>query len=217
MRVSDEQWLAAARARAANGEWERRPGEVFEALAKIPPAVAATASLPPALSCPFCPGGPALQPFIRYELLTASPLSLCPNCYGFWAQGDALDRGVADAGVDHPALRQALAPRRCRLCHGRLDDDDVCRSCGTRLPPLECPACARPMDRFDKAGIRLDTCNLCHGTWFDIGEITHVYKVPIPQGLAASTIDEHAADDEPPGWLAFLTSVARIALPYFPG
>ena len=34
MRVSDEQWLAAARARAANGEWERPPGEVFDALAK---------------------------------------------------------------------------------------------------------------------------------------------------------------------------------------
>ena len=73
------------------------------------------------------------------------------------------------------------------------------------------------MDRFDKAGIRLDACSRCHGTWFDIGEITHVYRIPIPQGLAASTVDEHAADDESPGWLTFLSAVARIALPYFPG
>ena len=214
MTASDEAWLAAARARASAGEWER-PAEAMFADVKRH-ATARAASEPATPKCPYCSEHPALLRFQRFELQTIEPLLFCGSCFGFWAKGDALARGVADPGHAHPALEAGLAPRRCRACFGHLKPDNTCAKCGQPLPSLQCPACSATMERFDKEGVTLDQCAACNGVWFDIGEIVRVYGVARVQGLAASTVDEHAYDDEPPGWLIALNVVSRIAFPFLP-
>ena len=154
--------------------------------------------------------------FRRVELQTIDPLRFCLRCYGFWAVGDSLSRGVADPGYGHPALEQVMAPRRCRACHGRLKPDNTCRACGKVLPLLDCPACGKPMQRLEKDGVILDQCAPCRGTWFDIGEIVTIYQLAPYQGLAASTVDEHAADDEPSAWAIALDVVSRLVFPFLP-
>jgi len=71
------------------------------------------------------------------------------------------------------------------------------------------------MERADHRGVLLDTCPTCHGTWFDIGEIAAVYSLPPTQGLAASTVDEHAGD-EPPAWFIAAQLLGRLVVPFLP-
>jgi Zn-finger nucleic acid-binding protein len=215
MPVRDEEWLREARMRAQRGQWERDPEEIYRDLRA---ARAATMPLPAGgPPCPYCAEHPPMQKFWRYEVQTMDPLYCCPKCYGFWATGDSLARGVADpASAYHPALAQAMAPKRCRACHGRLKPEGTCRKCGESLPLLTCPACSKPMERFEKDGVTLDQCGPCRGTWFDVGEITAVYSIAPPQGLAASTVDEHATDDLPSGWMMALDIASRLAFPFLP-
>ncbi|MEX1104373.1 MAG: zf-TFIIB domain-containing protein, partial [Dehalococcoidia bacterium] len=172
----DARWLAEARARvAAGGPWKRTPAEIERAVHTVRDSRRAAA--PAALSCPFCEHHPPLADFRRYESVTFTPLRYCPNCYGFWATGDSLARGVGDPGTDHPALRAGQAPRRCRVCNGHLKPSGDCTKCERALPPTRCPACRTPMTRFEQKGITVDGCDTCHGTWFDMGEIAAVFQV----------------------------------------
>jgi Zn-finger nucleic acid-binding protein len=159
-------------------------------------------------------GHPPMQPFPRYELVSADPFLFCGRCYGFWAEGDALARGVADAGYVHPALDAAVAPRRCKKCFGHLKPNNECAKCGEAPDVYRCPACSKPMERLEQAGVHLDRCNPCNGTWFDTGEIARVYRLAPVQGLAASTVDEHALDGEPPAWMHAAWILARVFLPF---
>jgi Zn-finger nucleic acid-binding protein len=209
----DAAWLAEARARVARGgPWERSRAEVERAAHAVRDARRAAAPAP--LSCPFWDHHPPLETLRRYELVTNTPLRYCPNCYGFWAAGDSLAGGVADPYDDHPALRAGPPPRRCRACHGHLKPNGDCTKCKRPLPPATCPSCRKPMARFERKGITVDGCDTCHGIWFDMGEITAVFEIPAPQGLAASTVDEHATDDEPPSWLVALDILARLFIPF---
>ena len=209
----DEAWLSQARARVAAGSaWERSTAEI-EAAAR---AVRDTRqdSAPDALCCPYCDAHPPLELFRRYEMVSSTPLRYCPRCYGFWAAGDALARGAADPYDDHPALQPARAPRRCRACGGHLKPNDDCARCGRPLPPLDCPQCKRAMDRMEQHGVKLDMCLACKGLWFDMGELAAVYNLQPVQGLAASTVDEHATDDAPPDWATAIWLVARLFAPF---
>jgi Zn-finger nucleic acid-binding protein len=138
----------------------------------------------------------------------------CPACYGFWAAGDSLEHAVRDATDEHPSFTAAMAPSRCRACLGHLKPDGVCAKCGRALPTLECPACNRPMERNKQKSVTLDVCGRCKGVWFDVGEIGHVYGLQPYQDLPASLVDEHACDDEPPGWLLMLGSILRLIAPF---
>lgn len=157
-----------------------------------------------------------MEQFPRHELLSMDPFLYCKACYGFWAVGDAVTGGVADEGFDHPALRAVPAPRRCRECMGYLKPDNVCARCGKAPALLNCPNCAKPMERFQEHGIYLDQCVPCRGTWFDTGEIGAIYHMEEPQGLAMSTVDEHGTDNAPPAWLAAAGILARVFLPFLP-
>ncbi len=214
MTISDDEWLAAARARAASGEWERPGGVILADLEKH--AAVLTDTKPALPRCPYCTHHPELLRFQRFELQTIDPLYFCGACYGFWAKGDSLARGVADSGYTHPALDAAPPPRRCRACFGHLKPDNTCAKCGLPLPGLECPACSQLMERFEREGAILDQCKSCRGVWFDMGEIARVYKLQPAQGLAASTVDEHACDDEPSGWEIAFHFAARLVFPFLP-
>jgi Zn-finger nucleic acid-binding protein len=210
---ADARWLAQARARVAAGApWERSPDEIERAAHAVRDGRRAAPQS--TLACPYCDHHPPLETFRRYELVTHIPLRFCPNCYGFWAAGDSLARGVADPYDDHPALRSVQAPRRCRVCSGHLKPNGDCTTCKRALPAANCPSCGRPMSRFTRKGITVDGCAPCKGTWFDMGEITAIFEVAPPQGLAASTVDEHATDDDPPAWLMALDILLRLFVPF---
>jgi len=212
--ISDDEWIAAARARAAAGSWERDADAV---LAELRANAQAPASPPAAsLRCPYCASHPPLVRFERYEARTTTDLRYCNTCYGFWAAGDSLSAGVAGPSEEHPALTATRGPRRCRACFGHLKPDGVCAKCGQPLPLLDCPACGKPMERVEREGVTLDQCAPCTGVWFDTGEIAAVYKLSPPQGLAASLVDEHATDGATPDWISAAMIVGRIALPFLP-
>jgi hypothetical protein len=211
---ADERWLADARARAASGQWERPAEAVFAEMKRE--ATERAVSAPVAPKCPYCDSHPVLLRFPRYETQTASPLLFCGTCYGFWAAGDALARGVSDPGFVHPALEAAVAPRRCRACFGHLKPDHSCAKCGEPIPALDCPSCRKTMERFEREGAQLDQCDACDGIWFDTGEIVRVFGLKPAQSLAMSTVDENATDDLPsPFWLA-ASVLGRLVFPYLP-
>lgn len=218
MKLSDEEWLVRARARAqAAGSYDEPVG--FEPLP--PPAVAThdedDAPLGPADErCPYCAEHPLLAIYPRYEIVTLEPLRYCPRCYGFWARKDALSRGVADPRVSHPALDASLAPGRCRLCFGRLDAAGACRDCAAPAPVLRCPACTMPMARVEQQAVTLDRCDPCAGVWFDMGEIARVYKLPPVPSLTTAAIGpgDVTADDLPPAWQLAAEVLLEVFLPF---
>jgi Zn-finger nucleic acid-binding protein len=178
-RQSDDQWLGAARARyAAEGaRWDVLPD--FSPATERAPAEAGSN-----LRCPYCAEPSLLTP--AKTCATPEGLLMCPRCYGVWARADVLAAGL-HIDEDSPAVFTAVrAASRCRACFGRLDETETCRKCGKKLPAVDCPACAKPMTRLEQAGVTLDRCDTCKGTWFDTGEIAAVYGVEPPRGLAAT-------------------------------
>ncbi len=207
-KLADEEWIARARARfASEGDWDTEPWPPHD-----PDAEPEEQSDGP--RCPYCEHHPHLMEFRRYEAISRSPLLVCNTCYGFWATVDSLTNGVADIGEQHPALRSAMAPRRCRSCGGHLKPDSVCTKCQKPLQRLNCPICHTEMERFVHESITLDACKACNGTWYDTGELGAAFKIEPYQGLAASTVDEKAAEPEHSILLQAAAIVARIFLPF---
>lgn len=212
MKVSDEQWIADARTRAAAGSGWEREWDGIAAELTLKDAVKGAPRTD--LACPYCSAHPPLEKVRRFDVFSTEPLLRCPACYGFWAKGDALSTGVRDQYDEHPSFYAVRAPARCRTCHGRLRDDESCVNCGEKLALLNCPSCGKQMERWKKGSLKLDSCPACAGTWFDVGEIATVYGLTPPQSFPASLVDEHATDDEPPGWQLFLMSALRILAPF---
>jgi Zn-finger nucleic acid-binding protein len=210
MGMTDDEWVAAARARVAAGaNWERPADDVFASLR----ASAAARQAPPAgPRCPYCKEHPALRKFPASDLITAEPVMFCPRCYGVWVTGDALAGGMV-VTMDNHALTAIRAQPRCRACGGHLRDDESCVKCGEKLPPLNCPQCSKQMERFEQGGVKLDQCKACRGTWFDIGEFAAVYALERPKGLTEEMVEQYPpamADVEP--WEVGLQVGAQLLL-----
>ncbi|KAA0241233.1 hypothetical protein EDM76_00395 [bacterium] len=207
MGMTDQEWMAQARARIGRGEdWEAPVGAPLAIIPAPPPGKTTL------LTCPFCAGQRVLEVFRRYEVAATEPLLYCPGCYGFWAKGDALDHGVADPYDEHDALFAVRGPLRCRACAGRLDKDSVCRECGKGLPLLNCPSCGNVMAHKTLRGVAVDTCEGCKGTWFDVGELSAAFGLKRPQSLPMQTVDEHAISEEAPGWEDALSTALGLLL-----
>ena len=176
-RQSDDEWLSAARARytAEGAAWDVHP-DFSPAPEPAPGAPAST------LRCPYCAEPSLLTPARTYT--TPDGLLLCPRCYGIWVRADVLAVGLQIEEDSPPAFTALCVAPRCRACFGHLDETETCRKCGKKLPSLACPACAKPMTRFKQAGVTLDRCDTCKGTWFDTGEIAAVYGVEPAHELA---------------------------------
>lgn len=207
--MTDDQWLARARARVAHGAgWETPDAELLAAPAA---AEAPTSSL----HCPYCPKAFALVEFQQDVRVSETPLLYCRNCYGFWAAGDSLSEGFDSEYVDEPALLAAQAPPRCRSCFGYLKPDGVCAKCGQARPPTACPACGKAMQRFDRGGVTLDACDRCHGIWFDMGELAAVYGLhPSEDRPLTGSTGAPALAPNGPSWLTGAFVVARTLLPF---
>ncbi len=207
MGITDQEWMAQARARIARGEgWEGPEGAPLAIIPAPPPAQATL------LTCPYCGPPRVLEVFRRYEVASSEPLLYCPRCYGFWAKGDALAHGVADPYDEHHALYAAIGPARCRSCAGRLDKDLVCRECGKRAPMLDCPSCQNTLVRGTWRGVTVDTCEPCKGMWFDVGEISVAFGLKPPQSLPMQLVDENAVPAGGEGWEAAITTALGLLL-----
>jgi len=199
MGISDEAWIAAARSRVERGEdWETPDSALF-----YPGPVATAVARPEGLHCPYCAGHPPLQVYPSTEFVTAEPLWFCGTCYGFWAPAGAMASGFrADSGDPDPILARQ-APARCRACMGHLDENQVCRKCGTRLPRLSCPSCGQLMARTMQKGITIDECTACRHSWFDTGEIAAVYNLTPPRTLAEQQTETLPHQEMSPWMFAF--------------
>lgn len=171
----DEAWLQEARQRAAAGQWERAPGTVFDALRSAPRAEHQRAASTGVLACPACPGRPRLEPYRRHGWLAADPLWLCETCHGAWLTAGALAAGFSSREHFPPAVFPP-AERQCPTCQATYSPPGPCPAC-TPPPHRTCPACDVPMEHLALAGVELDTCPRCRGTWFDLGELAHVYAL----------------------------------------
>ncbi|MCC7364473.1 MAG: zf-TFIIB domain-containing protein [Dehalococcoidia bacterium] len=224
-RLTDDEWLARVRAGVADGQdWETAVGRASDGAPGDPPALASADAPGQAeqaqarvYPCPSCDQHWPLEVYRRYELVTTVPLRYCTRCYGFWAAGDALARGVRDPFDEHHAFSAAVAPTRCRACGGhRFTPEGKCRGCEKPAIPYNCPGCGVQMERYKDKGVTVDRCKACQGTWFETGEIARIYGLAPVQGLAMSQVDENAPDNIPPPAFLALNVLARLFLPWLP-
>ncbi len=187
----DEAWLREARQRAAAGQWERAPGAVFDALAAAPRAEPAGAAGFGAPRCPVCEGRPPLEPYRRHGATVPDPIWLCERCHGAWLTAAVLATGFSSR--EH--LPTGLVPPGelpCPACGTAIAPPGPCPSC----PPATtrpCPACDVPLAHLELAGVQLDSCDRCRGTWFDLGELAQVYGLDHP----AATPSERPSSSRP--------------------
>ena len=183
--MTDDQWLAAARGRAAIDplDWD----------ADEDGAPAPTTEPPPELFCPYCADPPALRRLPRRDTMSIAEMLVCPKCYGIWAPAAALSQGIGRE--EHPAFAVVQGPARCRACFGDLKPDGACAKCGKSSPAVSCPVCRAAMGRIIDRGVRLDVCERCHGTWFDTGEIAAVFGRREEPSLVGAAIASGAAEN----------------------
>ncbi len=201
-KLSDAEWLSRAHKRASQGQdWQSAPAEVHGG--PFEPAREDGTGL----ECPSCGEGHWLE-----RIGQVPELRFCRRCYAVWAPEGALSQGI-DSDAEHPALRAAPGPARCRSCYGHLDADDACRKCGKTLPAIDCPSCGTVMERSTVTSVTLDACPQCGGTWFDVGEVCLAYGLAPPRSLAERVVGE-APPEQSDGDLLLmaLTIVGRILL-----
>ena len=58
----------------------------------------------------------------------------------------------------------------CMYCGGRLIEEEK------REVTIRCPVCNINMDKGEQAGITLDTCSSCGGTWYDRSELEQLLR-----------------------------------------
>jgi len=133
------------------------------------------------LPCPVCLGVQMEKVQIG-NANAALVLDHCPRCGGVW-----FEKGEAQQLTRHsPADLWKLIPPResgpkppCHGCGTPLDrDSDKCAVCG-RKNELDCPVCAKTMERRRHSGLTLDVCSRCKGVWFDHGELKHVWSIAV--------------------------------------
>lgn len=183
--MSDDEWVARLRGRYAEGGLAALEADPVFDDAEDDGSAAPTMPTATAARCPACEARPPLER-LPGEHALAEGLRHCPACFGFWASDSAVAMGLSSLATGHPAAHAVEAPRLCRACDGHLKPDGVCAKCGVSRPMLVCPSCERPLERFSDAGATLDRCPACRWTWFDVGEISRVYGLERPDGLAAA-------------------------------
>ncbi|WP_322796196.1 zf-TFIIB domain-containing protein [Tepidiforma sp.] len=192
MTSPDDAWLRAARARAADGSWERSADEIFAELRASRPGRPAPAGAP---CCPACPGRPALQPFHRRENPAPEPFWLCARCAGAW-----VPRAAAVAPADPADLPAGLLAA-------------TAWKAPEHPPGRPCPACSLPLQTLPGA-VALDQCSACGGTWFDAGEFAalHGLASPRPPRESEAAVDQPAdIGDAASPWLVALDLLLRLA------
>lgn len=133
------------------------------------------------LPCPVCLGVQMEKVQIG-SATSALVIDHCTRCGGVW-----FEKGEAQQLTSHaPAeLWKHIPPREsgpkppCHGCGTPLDRDaEKCAVCG-RKNELDCPACAKTMERRQYSGLTLDVCSRCKGVWFDHIELKQLWSITL--------------------------------------
>jgi Zn-finger nucleic acid-binding protein len=151
--------------------------------------------------CPVCLG--VTQEKLRFELPAAAKattgrlelvLDHCARCGGVWfGHGEVQQLRRVDANLlwTRIARRTEVHRMQCHHCHAPvLRSASHCPNCRWNLA-LDCPICARTMNRVEQDGLRLDVCRTCKGVWFDHDELAAIWK------LEATALLKRRQDSDP--------------------
>jgi uncharacterized protein len=131
--------------------------------------------------CPACVG--VLMTKLRLGPDSApAVVDHCRRCGGLWLQaGEVQQLRQLEPGElrEFVARGGPVAVPVCHGCHVPLSRDaDACAACDTPNE-LECPECARTMEREAVDGVRLDFCRSCRGVWFDHHETDAIWRLEL--------------------------------------
>lgn len=133
------------------------------------------------LPCPVCIGVQMEKAQIG-TATSAVVLDHCPRCGGVWFEkGEAqqLTRHAPSLLWQHIPPRASMLKPLCHGCRAPLDRDAKrCGVCG-KDNVLECPMCAKAMERREHAGLTLDVCSHCKGVWFDHVELKRLWSITV--------------------------------------
>lgn len=129
------------------------------------------------LECPVCPG--VRLAATRIAEKSRPEIDHCARCGGVWfEQGEIQQmrrhrRASVAACIPFTRGRFRMA---CRGCSARMHRwEPSCEACGW-ANVLDCPVCARPMERHHETGHALDVCHACRGVWFDGHELGLIWR-----------------------------------------
>ena len=112
-------------------------------------------------------------------------LDCCDRCGGIWFDaGEVMKLRSAQS----PAVwRRIVLPAEayqmpCHSCGVVMDRNAAeCPTCGWRNL-IDCPVCARTMERREVQNLDLDFCAGRHGVWFDRIELAEIWNLQVPRG-----------------------------------
>lgn len=128
--------------------------------------------------CPVCLGVKLSK--IRLVATAELTLDRCERCGGIW-----FDEGEVARlrGLRFQGARQKIQPAdvvfrmSCHGCQALMDRNaGECPVCGWKNV-LDCPVCARTMERRVVEGFHLDFCKPCRGVWFDQIELAEIWNM----------------------------------------
>ena len=153
------------------------------------PTDAARATLETRWPCPVCLGVAMQKTPVRGAGGQVT-LDVCPRCGGIWFErGEArqVSRKAPDALWQEVPRRSDPVRPPCHGCGAPLDrDEERCAVCGHRNV-LRCPTCDRAMERHRHAGLILDLCRRCEGTWFDHAELSAIWQLNLAAAADRAT------------------------------
>ncbi len=139
----------------------------------------------PRYDCPVCTGLPMKKLKItRQHQEVFLTLDCCNRCGGVW-----FDKGEVQLSqkIQSPKVRQHITqkPRtwmiHCQDCNTLMDRNlEHCETCGWHNQ-INCPVCAKVLERKRHKGLTLDICHSCHGVWFDQTELAALWKHSHPE------------------------------------
>ena len=131
--------------------------------------------------------------FVPQELV----LDRCERCGGIWFDEGEVEqlRKLKRRAIGQKIALDAEAFRmKCHSCQTIMNRNaERCPACRWRNV-VDCPVCARPMERREVQGLHLDLCAACRGVWFDRIELAEIWNLHVgAPGSRGSTALEDAA------------------------
>ncbi len=163
----------------------------------MPEAKPGSAGLPPEgrLPCPVClgvklvkvrpgqaPGTVAPDREVEPQAAASGALVLdrCERCGGIWFDAGEVDKLRQ---LERPVIGEKIGldadayNMQCHSCQSVMERNaERCEVCRWRNL-VDCPVCARTMERRDVEGLHLDFCTPCRGVWFDRIELAEIWNL----------------------------------------
>ncbi len=134
--------------------------------------------LEPRYACPVCLGATMVK--LQFVSTPGLQLDHCRRCGGIWfdaGEVPLLRRCRPQALWRQVVLRDDAYHMTCHSCLGRMPRNaDACPACSW-MNILDCPVCLKPLRPLAYQGLKLDTCQVCKGVWFDQIELAELWNL----------------------------------------